>query len=306
MAKLLELSLDDAKSVSAVGKALSSPTRVEIIRLLDTYSYNIAEIAEKLQIPASTAAVHIRALEAANLINTEVQPGERGSMKLCSRKNDILTIQLLGTPGIINEVRSINMPVGAYTDCSISPTCGVATEDEIIFHEDSAMSFYLPERIGAQILWSSSGYIEYKFPNEAHIRSKRPKQLTLSAEMCSEAPNYRENWKSDITLWVNNVKTAAWNCPGDFGARRGRLNPPWWPDGSTQHGLLTTWVISENGTEINGQKASSTTLADIMFDAPSITIRIGNDKDAQYIGGFNIFGAKFGDYAQDIILSLEY
>ncbi|MCL2249089.1 MAG: ArsR family transcriptional regulator [Oscillospiraceae bacterium] len=306
MAKILELSLDDAESLSLVGKALSSPTRVEIIRLLDTYSYNIAEIAEKLQIPASTAAVHIRALETANLINTEVQPGERGSMKLCSRKNDILSIQLLGTPGIINEVRSIGMPVGAYTDCNISPTCGVATENEIIFHEDSAMSFYLPERIGAQIIWSSSGYVEYKFPNEAYMRSKKPKQLTLSVEICSEAPNYREDWKSDITLWINSTKSATWTCPGDFGARRGRLNPSWWPDGSSQHGLLTTWVISENGTEINGQKASPTTLGDIAFDAPSITVRIGNAESAQYVGGFNIFGAKFGDYAQDIILSLEY
>ena len=306
MAKLLELNLDDVEPLSLVGKALSSPIRVEIIRLLNTYSLNVAEIAEKLNIPASSAAVHIRVLEAANLINAEVQPGERGSMKLCSRKNDIVSIVLMGMPGIVNEISSTSMPVGAFTDCNISPTCGIATENYIIFHEDSMLSFYLPERIKAQILWSSSGYVEYKFPNAAYAHSKKPKQLTFSVEICSEAPNYRENWKSDIALWINGVKSATWCCPGDFGARRGRLNPAWWTDGNTQHGLLTTWVVSNNGTDINGHKASDVTLDDIAFEEPFITARIGNDADAQYIGGFNIFGDKFGNHAQDIILTLEY
>ena len=33
---------------------------------------------------------------------------------------------------------------------------------------------------------------------------------------------------------------------------------------------------------------------------------IGNKEDAQYIGGFNIFGEKYGDYPQNIIMNLEY
>ena len=33
---------------------------------------------------------------------------------------------------------------------------------------------------------------------------------------------------------------------------------------------------------------------------------LGNKPDAKYIGGFNLFGKEFGDYAQDIILNVEY
>lgn len=305
MAKLMELNTKDVDLLSRVGKALSSPVRIEIINLLNRYSLNVAEIAEKLDIPVSSAAVHIRVLEEAELVNSEIQPGKRGSMKLCSRKNDIVNILLFEVPDV-NEVSSVNMPIGMFTDSKTAVTCGIATADDYISREDSLLPFYLPERVDAQIIWSSSGYLEYKFPNEAYSRSKRPKQLTLSAEICSEAPNYREDWKSDITLWVNSVKTATWQSPGDLGARRGRLNPEWWANGNSQHGLLTTWTISETGTSINGRNATDVTLDSISFDEPFITIRIGNADDAQHRGGFNIFGSRFGDHSQDIILTLEY
>ena len=55
-------------------------------------SYNVIEIAEKLQIPPSSAALYVRSLEEAGLINTRVQRGSRGSMKICSRKNDSIHI----------------------------------------------------------------------------------------------------------------------------------------------------------------------------------------------------------------------
>ncbi|MEI3204121.1 MAG: hypothetical protein V8S73_05705 [Lachnospiraceae bacterium] len=37
-------------------------------------------------------------------------------------------------------------------------------------------------------------------------------------EICSEAPGYKEDWKSDLTLWVNDVEVGTWTCPGDLGA----------------------------------------------------------------------------------------
>ena len=37
-----------------------------------------------------------------------------------------------------------------------------------------------------------------------------------------------------------------------------------------------------------------------------VTVRIGNKPDAQYIGGFNLFGKHFGDYSQDLILTIAY
>jgi predicted transcriptional regulator len=37
-----------------------------------------------------------------------------------------------------------------------------------------------------------------------------------------------------------------------------------------------------------------------------LSIKIGNKKDAKNMGGFNLFGKKFGDYEQDLVLTLVY
>ena len=94
MAKILELDLENEERLCALGSALSSPARIQILKLLYHNSFNVAEIAEKLQIPTSSAAVYIRSLETAGLINTKMQKGSRGSMKICSRKYDNINITL--------------------------------------------------------------------------------------------------------------------------------------------------------------------------------------------------------------------
>ena len=306
MSKILDLNVGDEDMLCKVSKALSSPDRIKILKLLYYNSYNIGEIAELLHIPASTAALHVRTLENADLIHTEQQPGCRGSMKLCSRKNDLINIRLTGLPTDVDQITTISMPVGAYSDCNIIPTCGLADENGHIGYEDRPGDFFLPSRFNAQILWTSGGYVEYKFPYAIAANIKL-KQLLLSFEACSEAPNYRENWKSDITVWINGFECGTWRCPGDFGARRGRLNPTWWENGSTQYGLLMTMTITEDKVYINNEKSSQLGLSKLSLqDNSFITVRIGNKKDAEYPGGFNLFGHKFGDYEQDINLSFIY
>lgn len=306
MSKILELNADREEQLCEVAKALSIPTRIQILKLLYYNSYNIGEIAEQLHIPASTAALHIRTLESAGLINTEQQPGSRGSMKLCSRKNDFVSIRLVGTPTNVSQVPTVSMPVGAYTDCEILPTCGLADENAVIGYEDRPADFFLPARMRAQLLWSSGGYVEYKFPYSLGAGAT-PKQLLLTFEACSEVANYRENWKSDLTIWINGKECGTWRSPGDFGARRGRLTPAWWESGATQYGLLVTVAVSGEGCLINNQPASGLRLGDLgLGGSCSVTVRIGNKKDAEYVGGFNLFGEKFGDFEQDIKLSFVY
>jgi predicted transcriptional regulator len=226
--------MENEEELCEVAKALSSPVRIEILKLLYHEGLIINEIAKKLNIPPSSAALHVKVLEKANLIRLEEQPGTRGSMKLCNRKKDFVNISLIAIDYYINEVASVEMPIGSFTECKVVPTCGLADTERIIGMEDMVYCFYLPERINAQIIWSSSGYLEYRFPNLVP-NGKAPKRLTLSMEICSEAPSYREDWKSDITVWINGLKCGTWTCPGDFGARRGRLNPPNWVPGNTQH-----------------------------------------------------------------------
>lgn len=305
MSKYIDLSADKPEELCQVAKALSSPIRINILKLLYDQSCNVNEIAEKLSIPASSAGLHIRTLEEAGLIRCEQRPGERGSAKLCSRIGDLVTIRLYSISNAPYQLNSLDMPVGAFTDCELHPTCGLGTEEQAIGNEDKVESFYLPERIHAQILWTSAGFVEYRFTNPVPPGMKA-KKLTLSMEICSEAPNYREDWKSDITVWFNGVECGTWTSPGDFGARRGRLTPSWIMQGSTQYGLLVSWSMGETSNEVNGTKVNGAHLGEAHIeDSPYITVRIGNKPDAQYIGGFNIFGEKCGDYDQGIRLTVE-
>ena len=39
---------------------------------------------------------------------------------------------------------------------------------------------------------------------------------------------------------------------------------------------------------------------------PCVTVRLGIKEDANYQGGINIFGKHFGDYDQNLVLTMEY
>lgn len=227
-------------------------------------------------------------------------------MKVCSRKQDYANLCFLPRSSQINQVVSIEMPVGSFVDCSIFPTCGLYTPSGVVGMEDKEYSFYLPERMNAGLLWTSKGYVQYKFPNQLPA-GRLPVCLSFAMEICSEAPGYAEDWKSDITLWVNGIECATWRCPGDFGSRRGRLTPPLWPNGSTQYGIWVKWEIRGDGTYINGEQASKVRLSDIAIpEKPFVAMTIGNKKNARYEGGFNLFGKTFGDYPRDILMEIEY
>lgn len=306
MAKIIDLTMEDKEVLCLVAKALSSPVRLEILEALNNEGMIIGDIARKLGIPASSAALHVKILEQADLIMMEEQPGTRGSTKLCNRKKDGVHMDLIKKERGVLQLESIEMPVGAYTECKVVPTCGLAGDKGIIEVEDTQYCFYSPRRFEAGILWSAAGYVVYHFPNKVP-KDRVIKKLSLCMEICSEAAGYKEDWKSDITLWVNECDCGFFRSAGDLGARRGRLTPFWWPDFSTQHGFLTTWEVSEEGCYVNGKKVSETTVYDLNLMAnEAIKVCIGNKENAKYVGGFNLFGKNYGDYMQDIIMNIEY
>jgi predicted transcriptional regulator len=307
MSKIVDLNLERSDELYNIAKALASEVRLEIIKLLNYNSHNVNEIAEKLNIPTSTAALNVKILEDAGIINTELQPGVRGSMKVCSRKMDTINIQL-DTMNLHSQDNSfyINMPLGNFVDCEVSPTCGMVNENGFIDSEDDPRRFYNPMRTTAQLIWFYKGYIEYRFPNNV-LQLGKEKLFEVSMELCSEAPNYRNNWPSDITMWVNGIEVGTWTSPGDFGGRRGRLNPIWWSDGCTQYGMLKTWRVNKEGAFIDETRISSVKIEDLKLkDDKFITVRIGIKEDAKHVGGVNIFGEKFGDYEQNIVMRIDY
>lgn len=306
MSKEIELSLDKPDELYSIAKALASEVRIDIIKLLNSYSLNVNEISEHLNIPASTAAVNVKVLEEAGLISTNLQPGERGSMKLCSRKRDVIKIILKQANAKRENSFYIDMPIGNYTDCKVAPTCGLVNIDEYIGIEDEPRSFYNTKKSEAQLIWFSKGYLEYKFPNTV-LQNIEPKSIKISLEICSEAPNYRNDWPSDITMWINGYDCGTWTSPGDFGGRRGKLNPAWWSSGSTQFGLLKKWKINGEGTFIDEKRVGDIDIDTLQLDENDyITVRIGIKEDTEYVGGINIFGEKFGDYPQNIVMRIDY
>ena len=75
--------LNHRERIMRIGKALSSSTRLDILDMLKNTPRSLQEIASILDIPLSSAALHIKTLEEAKLIVTETQPGIRGSMRVC-------------------------------------------------------------------------------------------------------------------------------------------------------------------------------------------------------------------------------
>ncbi len=306
---MLELSFNDPDKLVVVTHALSTRSRVDILQLLRTRKMNVIEIAEALKLPVSTVANNIKVLEAAKLINTELLPASRGAMKVCSRNYDDIHIafnQDKALPRGVLNVYEMEMPIGSYSDCEVYPTCGMANSDGMIIREDEPASFYHPKHVGAQIIWFRKGYVEYLIPLELPPRA-RVDSLELSLELCSEAPNYDNNWPSDITFWINGVEIGTWTSPGDFGDRRGKLNPSWWLDWTTQYGLLKTWRVDGDRTTLDMDKASEVKIQDLkLIYRPNVRLRIGVKEDAVHQGGVNLFGRQFGDFEQEIVMKVHY
>ncbi len=309
MERNLVLDLNDIEKLSDVARALSIPTRVEIILLVSKESMSVNEIAETLKLPISTVSMHVNVLLEAGLLFSAQQPGIRGRKKVCSRKIDFLQFDFAQKFELnTNESVVVNMPIGYYTGAEdIQASCGIAGEHYYLSPDDDPKSFFEPAHFEAQLIWLSRGVLEYKFPNSALTNGNVANKIGFSLELCSEISNYRNDWPSDITIWINGHEICTYTSPGDLGGRRGKLNPSWWSDTYTQYGLLKTFSVTKEGSFIDGIKASSVTIDQLALEkGECISFKIGIKPDAANCGGMNIFGEKFGDYQQNISMYLEY
>jgi len=297
----------DYPSIELLGKALSSDVRLEMLYILKHRSLNIIELAKELNIPVSSAAFHVKLLEDAGLINTEMLPGIRGAQKVCSSRAEQISVAVSNaSQRHEGHSVSIDMPIGDYYEFEISPTCGMVNRDSYIESCDDVSSFYSPNRSSAQLMWFHKGFIEYRFPSQ-FLTDSVPSYISFSLELCSEAPGYRNVWPSDITFSVNGTELLTYTSPGDFGGRHGKLTPAWWTDGNTQFGLLKTVSIDRYGVALDGiLQSSEIKISDFDWSArPCISFVISIKEDAVHIGGINIFGKEYGDFAQNIIMHAD-
>ncbi len=300
------LTIDGEGSLNVL-QALGSETRLLILSLLSHRVMNVSELTKALGLPHSTVNFNLKQLENAGLLQVQYTPGTRGRQKLISKRYDEVLLKLPGV-GIESsqDVVEVSMPIGNYKRFDVQPTCGLASAGKFIGMIDDPRSFYEPEHVFAQILWFREGFVEYEFPNNVPFGAEAT-SLELSVELCSEAPEYDLDWPSDITLWINGAEVGTWTSPGDFGGERGRVTPPWWQTEQTQYGLLKHWRVTAEGSYLDDQKLSQITLGELDLGADNhISVRLGSQTGARHVGGVNLFGRKFGNYEQDLLMRVRY
>ena len=296
-------SLDDGLELF---KALGSDIRIQILKiLLENNQMSMNQLANELNISNGALTGHIKKLEECGLISISNDSSGHGNQKLCSLIQDRILVEI-EKPIDLSNVYNTSIKVGQFSSHNVSPTCGMATSSIVIGELDDVRYFDHPDRFNADIMWFTKGYVEYVIPNLIP-RNQKITQLSLSAEISSEAPGIDNNWPSDISFYINDTLVGTWTSPGDYGDVRGMFTPEWWPQNWNQYGLLKLLVINHKGTFIDGLKISDVTTSELNLDYTStIRFRIAVEKDSAHVGGLTIFGKSFGNYDQDIVVSINY
>ena len=291
--------------INNICRALSVPERLEIIRLLMNKSITMTEIAKKLNLPLSSTVNHVKILEEAEIVFTEKFRTRNGQAKICFLNSFSILINFLPNEDDKQLKYVESMPVGLFSDCRVGEFNGLSSASNIIGVPNDKQSFFIPEHVQAEIVWMNEGWIEYSFPKRFDD-GKRLDEIKFSFEICSESPNYRLDYPSELTVWVNGVEILTFISPGDFGGRKGKFSPDWWPQISTQYGLLTSVAIRRNGAYLNERLVNrDICLGDLRFaENQCVRFRVGNKDDCRLKGGFNLFGKSFGDYNQDILMEV--
>lgn len=287
-------------------KALGSEVRIQILKLLlENKQMSMNQLASRLNITSGALTAHIKKMEGCGLITISNESAAHGNQKMCSISTNKILIDIEEEEDIHN-VHVTELKVGHYSDRSINPTCGLATTKALIGETDDCRYFDHPDRFNADILWFTKGYVEYTIPNFIP-RNQKITGISISCELSSEAPGINSNWPSDINFSINGISVGTWTSPGDFGDSRGLLTPDWWPMNWNQYGLLKLLAITHKGTFIDGLRISDVNIADLgLKPGAAIRFRMSVLENAKNVGGLTIFGKTFGNYSQDIKVSLNY
>lgn len=291
-----------------VFKALGSELRINIIKLLqENHEMNMNELATSLGITNGALTSHIKKLEESGIIQVMTERGGHGNQKICKVAVDKIVVDVESEETEEDQnIYNTEVKVGHYSDYNVYPTCGLATSKAIVGEVDDPRYFSHPDRINAGILWFTKGYIEYMIPNLLPSATKID-QITVSLEISSEAPGINNDWPSDISIFLNDVKIGTWTSPGDYGDVQGIFTPDWWFTNWNQYGLLKMIVINKKGTFVDGLKISDVTINQFNLDYKStVRFKFEIEEDAKNIGGITIFGSEFGNYNQDIKVRIAY
>lgn len=287
-------------------KALSSEVRVKIIELLaEENGMNLNDLAQALSLTNGALTGHIRVLEACGLIEVASCVAKHGTQKICTIKPEKYLINISKGP-FKQSAFSAEIAPGHYVDYQATPPCGLATPKKIVGVYDTPQYFADPERFQAQMVWLTTGFLEYEIPNFM-AETCRPTELLLHAELGSEAPSYCNDWKSDVHVSVNGVELGIWQSPGDFGGVRGVYNPSWWIPSMNQYGTLFELTVNRAGCYFDQKKVSNVTIDQLGIACGSrIRLRLSVPHGLSGSRGLTVFGRGFGNYDNGIVVRISY
>lgn len=294
--------------ISKLCYALSVKDRLMIMKALLNSSQSLSDLSKTLNIPVSSMARHLDALIDAGLIHQSFQPGPKGHTKYYAQTILGFTVSLEKAK---EDERNkpeyvVEMPIGMFSHCHIKAPCGILGLQGEIGGFDNPNCFFSPDRMKAECIWFDAGFISYNFPTD-FPHSRILSEITFSFEICSETIYYNNNWPSDITVYINNTEITTFTSPGDFGGRRGKYTPAYWPLTSTQFGLLKRITVNSEGVFVDNNFVTDSVKFDDLkiYDGSAIKLEIGIKDDARHKGGINLFGKHFGDYPQSIVMMLK-
>lgn len=297
----------DHDKIVKIARAFASEERLAILKYMLNKSVSVSMIANELDMPISSVSRHIDVLSDAGLIVISYQPGLKGHTKFCAQA--VLDAKFsLVTKDTENKSKSylIDMPIGMYSACDVSAPCGMVGKDAALGTLDDIKLFYSPTRALAECLWFKSGFVTYLFPTPTEKTQDRHR-ISFSLEICSDTIYYNNDWPSDITVKINDVEVLTFTSPGNFGGKRGKYTPLYWPITSSQFGQLKKISVDVDGVYLdNVFQHKNLTFADLhLFDGNSIKFEIGVDKNAVHCGGISLFGQNFGDFDQAIRMKIS-
>ena len=93
MTETLELS--DEEQIIALAKALSSPTRYKIVKLLLDKEMDISSIAKRMKQTEANTSAQIKYLERAGVLDSRYEPGAHGVRKVCKTRVKKITLNIV-------------------------------------------------------------------------------------------------------------------------------------------------------------------------------------------------------------------
>lgn len=296
---------EDFDNIEKIGKALSSKLRIKMLQQIHLSPLTVTDLAKLNKITTSTVIFHTTILEEAKLIQMKYKPGKKGKTQVFFIGHLKLEIDYTTYKDIKEKKHIQSIPIGQFTNANFDEYVRFATTKQMYRIEKN--DAFNPLMRNAELIWTGGGKIEYSFSNQFAF-DNLIRELNISFEICSETFGHLNDWKSDVTFAINDIELTTYTCPGDYGGKRGKLNPEWWASSYTQYGDLITISINCDGVFLNNQLVNKKiTLNDLkLTDYNRILFSLYNKKNAEYYGGFNLFGKAFGNYEQDILLTVIY